>query len=248
MVDTGLNETESDDLLGGLDISSSADINVPDSLLEQVIGQEHARSVVKKAADQQRHLLMIGSPGTGKSMLSKAMTEMLPSNELKDVLLFKNEDDDTSPKVRTVAKGKGEEIIEAHREEVDKKQRMYRVIAAIVALLVFGYALAIAQNLLLGIIAVGITYLVYRFGFSNLDAQMPEMLVDNSEQDTAPFKDATGAHSGAILGDVRHDPYQSSQMATQHTNEWNLVLFMKRTREFYLLMKLIHLILRTNRI
>ncbi|MFB6164904.1 MAG: ATP-binding protein, partial [Haloarculaceae archaeon] len=62
-------EQAAEDLLGGLEITSTADIEVPDRLVDQVIGQDHARDVVKKAAKQRRHVMMIGSPGTGKSML-----------------------------------------------------------------------------------------------------------------------------------------------------------------------------------
>ncbi|MFB6353149.1 MAG: ATP-binding protein, partial [Halobacteriales archaeon] len=69
---------EDDDLLGGLTIDSTDDISVPDRLIDQVIGQDHARDVIMKAAKQHRHVMMIGSPGTGKSMLAKAMTELLP--------------------------------------------------------------------------------------------------------------------------------------------------------------------------
>lgn len=32
----------------------------------------------------------------------------------------------------------------------------------------------------------------------------PKLLVNNSEKRFAPFEDATGAHAGALLGDVRH--------------------------------------------
>jgi len=42
----------------------------------------------------------------------------------------------------------------------------------------------------------------------------PKLLVDNSNQDKAPFIDATGAHEGALLGDVRHDPFQSGGLGT----------------------------------
>ncbi|MFW6152846.1 MAG: ATP-binding protein, partial [Halobacteriota archaeon] len=62
-----------DDLLGGLQIETTEEIHVPDRLVDQVIGQEEARDIVKKAAKQHRHVMMIGSPGTGKSMLAKAM-------------------------------------------------------------------------------------------------------------------------------------------------------------------------------
>ena len=35
--------------------------------LSEVIGQEHAVEVIKKAATQRRHVMMIGSPGTADS-------------------------------------------------------------------------------------------------------------------------------------------------------------------------------------
>jgi len=67
-------------------------------LIEQVIGQEHAVEVVKKAANQRRHVMMLGIPGTGKSMLAKAMAELLPKEELQDVLIYHNPDDPIIPR------------------------------------------------------------------------------------------------------------------------------------------------------
>jgi Lon-B peptidase. Serine peptidase. MEROPS family S16 len=93
---------EEDDLLGGLKVDTSAEIDVPDRLVDQVIGQDHARETVLKAAKQRRHVMMIGSPGTGKSMLAKAMSQLLPKEELQDVLVYHNPDDGNEPKVRTV--------------------------------------------------------------------------------------------------------------------------------------------------
>ncbi|MHA1505328.1 MAG: ATP-dependent protease LonB, partial [Candidatus Heimdallarchaeota archaeon] len=43
---------------------------------------------------------------------------------------------------------------------------------------------------------------------------VPKLLVDTSQQTHAPFHDATGAHAGALLGDVRHDPFQSGGLVT----------------------------------
>jgi Lon-like ATP-dependent protease len=43
---------------------------------------------------------------------------------------------------------------------------------------------------------------------------VPKLLVNNDSKSTAPFVDATGSHAGALLGDVRHDPYQSGGLGT----------------------------------
>ena len=117
-------DPDEDDLLGGLKIDTTAELEIPDRLVDQVIGQEHARDVIIKAAKQRRHVMMIGSPGTGKSMLAKAMSELLPKEELQDVLVYHNPDDGNKPKVRTVPAGKGDQIVEAHREEARKRNQM----------------------------------------------------------------------------------------------------------------------------
>ena len=207
-------EIEDEDLLGGLQVDSSAAIEVPDRLVDQVIGQDHARDIVLKAAKQRRHVMMIGSPGTGKSMLAKAMSQLLPKEELQDVLVYHNPDDGNEPKVRTVPAGKGEQIVEAHKEEARKRNQMRTFIMWIIIALILGYALIIVQQILLGILAAGIIYLAFRYISRGSDAMVPNLLVNTANQQTAPFEDATGAHAGALLGDVRHDPFQSGGMET----------------------------------
>ena len=123
-VEAEIDEDAEDGLLGGLTIDTTADIEIPDRLVDQVIGQDHARDVVLKAAKQRRHVMMIGTPGTGKSMLAKAMSQLLPKEDLQDVLVYHNPDDGNEPKVRTVPGGKGEQIIEAHKEEAQKRNQM----------------------------------------------------------------------------------------------------------------------------
>jgi Lon-like ATP-dependent protease len=213
-VSAEVDESAEDDLLGGLLIDSTADIEVPDRLVDQVIGQEHARDVVMKAAKQRRHVMMIGSPGTGKSMLAKAMSELLPKEELQDVLVYHNPDDGNEPKVRTVPASKGEQIVEAHKEEARKRNQMRSFLMWIIIAVVLGYSLIIAGQILLGILAAGVIYLAFRYGSRGSDSMIPNLIVNNAETKTAPFEDATGAHAGALLGDVRHDPFQSGGMET----------------------------------
>jgi len=207
-------ESDEEDLLGGLNIDSTAEIEVPDRLVDQVIGQDHARDVIKKAAKQRRHVMMIGSPGTGKSMLAKAMSQLLPREELQDVLVYHNPDDGNEPKVRTVPGGKGEQIVDAHKEEARKRNQMRTFLMWIIIAIVIGYSLIIVQQILLGILAAGVIYLAFRYGSRGSDAMIPNLLVNNANQKVAPFEDATGAHAGALLGDVRHDPFQSGGMET----------------------------------
>jgi Lon-like ATP-dependent protease len=212
--DMVVDEESTDDLLGGLQIDSTADIEVPDRLVDQVIGQDHARDIILKAAKQRRHVMMIGSPGTGKSMLAKAMSQLLPREELQDVLVYHNPDDGNEPKIRTVPAGKGEQIVEAHKEEARKRNQMRSFLMWIIIAIVVGYALIIEGAILLGILAAGVIYLAFRYSSRGSDAMIPNLLVNNADQQVAPFEDATGAHAGALLGDVRHDPFQSGGMET----------------------------------
>ncbi|WP_423746740.1 ATP-dependent protease LonB (plasmid) [Haladaptatus sp. SPP-AMP-3] len=203
-----------DDLLGGLDVETTEAIPIPDRLVDQVIGQDTARDIVEKAATQRRHVMMIGSPGTGKSMLAKAMSQLLPKEELQDVLVYHNPDDGNEPKVRTVPAGKGRQIINAHREEARKRNRMRTFLMWTLIAIIGGYAIFLAGDLLLGAIAVAVVYLMFNYGSRGNNAVIPNLLVDNADTETVPFEDATGAHAGALLGDVRHDPFQSGGMET----------------------------------
>ena len=90
------------DWISTVDFESTSDVPIPERLVDQVIGQEAGSVVIKKAAEQRRHMLMIGDPGTGKSMLARSMTDLLPRDALEDVLVYPNEDDENVPRVRTV--------------------------------------------------------------------------------------------------------------------------------------------------
>ncbi len=81
---------------------TTKDISIPDKLIDQVIGQQKAVEIIKKAARQGRNVLLIGSPGTGKTMMAQAMAEMLPAADLEDVLVYRNPNDENMPLIKAV--------------------------------------------------------------------------------------------------------------------------------------------------
>ena len=197
----------------GSAVATSSQIEVPAKLIDQVIGQEHAVEVIKKAAVQRRHVMMIGSPGTGKSMLAKAMAELLPKEELQDILVYPNSDDSNNPVIRTVAGGRGKQIVTAHKAEAKKKIQFRNTLLMLLLLGIAGYAI-ITMQLLMGLIAGAFVFMALRYSTPREETMVPKLLVSNDTKSIAPFIDGTGSHAGALLGDVRHDPFQSGGLET----------------------------------
>ncbi|MFH0967895.1 MAG: ATP-dependent protease LonB [Methanobacteriota archaeon] len=196
-----------------VDDGTSRVINVPESLIDQVIGQEHAVEVIRKASIQRRHVMMIGTPGTGKSMLAKAMAELLPKEEMQDILVYPNSEDSNEPIIRTVKSGRGKEIVTAHKAEARKKAQLRNTLIMILMLGIIGYSF-ITYQWLMGIIAAAFVFMALRYATPREEQMVPKLLVSHDKTTTAPFVDATGSHAGALLGDVRHDPFQSGGLET----------------------------------
>lgn len=202
---------------------STADIKIPERLVDEVIGQEEAVEVARKAADQKRHVMLIGDPGTGKSMLARAMSELLPTEELQDIIVYHNPEDVNEPKIRVIPAGKGKEIVHAHKAEAMKRKEqrtsmMTTIIVVIVlmsALLAFLIKPPNPMVLLFGILVAAIIFMATRYTGNRQDMLVvPKLLVGHDPDDMPPFVDATGSHAGALLGDVRHDPFQSGGLET----------------------------------
>ena len=206
-----------------LDIESTEDIAVPKMLVDQVIGQKQGVEIVRKAAEQKRHVMLIGDPGTGKSMLAKSMSELLPKEELQDVLVYHNQEDNNEPRVRVVPSGKGKESVQVQKAQamIEKEKKAKSQMLIVFTVVGFGILWFITTGfsnpmiIFYSLIAAAFIFMAMRYTNQRNDtANVPKGLVLHKYDAEAAFVDATGAHAGALLGDVRHDPFQSGGLET----------------------------------
>jgi ATP-dependent Lon protease len=214
-----------------LKYKDTSEINVSKRIVDQVMGQEEAIKIIKKAAKQRRNVLLIGSPGTGKSMIGQALAGLLPKEKLMDVLSYANQADDNVPLIRVLPKGKGKAIVTQAKLQAMSSFRNTNILLLVVVIILslipyylysksifpFDSAIVYAASMITSIVFI-IGFMLFlnlskKLGGNTKDPT-PKLLIDNSKKTKAPFLDATGAHAGALLGDVLHDPLQSGGLGT----------------------------------
>ena len=109
-----MTDEPADDGPKGLDsIETTEEVRISSDPLERVIGQDEAVRLARIAASQRRHLLLVGPPGTGKSMIAQALSLHLP-RPTEEIRVVHNPENPERPMVEV--KG-GDEV---HKEAESK--------------------------------------------------------------------------------------------------------------------------------
>lgn len=203
---------------------TTAEISISKKLIDQIIGQDEAINIVKKAAKQHRNVLLIGEPGTGKSLTGQALAELLPKENLVDILSFPNFIDENAPVIKTMPRGQGMEMVNKAKIQAAgsfKNQNLLFFFLIALAVLTPWWVRKEYGDIMAAASLIGSMIFIASFVlFMNINRKVknglkvPKLVVDNSDKKKVPFLDGTGAHAGALLGDVLHDPLQSGGLGT----------------------------------
>jgi len=103
------------------DLEHTGLLAIPGDALERVVGQSEAVRLAKIAAEQRRHLLLVGPPGTGKSMIAQALALHIhaPTEELRVVHNPENPE-------RPFIEVRDRQMIEAHKRS-ESERRVVRM-------------------------------------------------------------------------------------------------------------------------
>lgn len=195
---------------------STTDIRIPSDALDRIVGQDAAIAIVRLALRRKAHLLLIGPPGVGKSLLAAAYAEHAAHRPAEDIVARANPARSVAPLIERYPRGEGARAIERERRErvVASAGQRAIAIAVAIALALCAWLSSERGNVLVAVVcavvAVGAAFVAWRARASEPHARL---LVSHTGP-RAPFVDATGFRESALLGDVRHDPHQSGSGRT----------------------------------
>ncbi|MHA1583847.1 MAG: ATP-binding protein [Promethearchaeota archaeon] len=276
-----MNKNNSEDLEK---IKTTKDIPIPTNMIGQVVGQAKAIQIIKIAAKERRNVLLLGNPGTGKSMLGKAYADLMPKETRPDILVYPNYDNPNSPEIIKVEANLGQPIVSEFKSLYAKSQYRQkikrRIPSILIALIYLVYFIVTAKfeitSFLFMILVIISLEMIFSFQKRKDERLLvPNLIicededekdkeldfeddennkVDNKKDDSeinhdvsleiknqkssqinesvkenskdahiipeekkfshSRFIDATGVEVGRLLGDVKHDPYESGGLGT----------------------------------
>jgi DNA polymerase III delta prime subunit len=197
----------------------SEDIVLDPIILNQVLGQDEIVSIARLAIEQKRHLLLIGPPGVGKSMIGKGIAYLQQNQDLFDLVSFPNFEDPNKPIVKQIKAGLGEGIVKEYRLRVRRKFLFRRTVSFILPFLsivlllnsLLNSTFILSDFYLLGLFLVTFGFYL-RSDQSNESKTIPELLYRAPKK--TPFIEVSAAGSAKLFGTVKHDPYQSGGLET----------------------------------
>ncbi len=92
-----------------MNFETTKEIKIPKNPFDRIIGQEEAVEIAKLIPKQKRNLLLVGPPGTGKSMIAQAIAYLLPKPK-EEISVVENPENPDRPlvEIRTEARIKKE--------------------------------------------------------------------------------------------------------------------------------------------
>ena len=98
-------------------VENTAQVIIPKDPLEQVIGQDEAVRISKLAARQRRHLLLVGPPGIGKSLIAQSIAYHIPKPK-EEISVLHNPENPERPivEIKTAADLQKEKSLEKELE------------------------------------------------------------------------------------------------------------------------------------
>lgn len=195
--------------------SSTSDIVISQDPLERIVGQEAVLRIVRLALRRKAHLLLIGPPGTGKSLVAAAYAHHATRAPAEDVVVRANPERPTQPLIASYPAGEASGALERERRRAGRVSAEKRAVALTGAIVLAAMAWwwsahgNTAALIACALAAAVCAYAAWRAGGAN-----PQARILVAGTGPAPFVDATGFRESALLGDVRHDPHQSGAGST----------------------------------